>query len=475
MSILLRSIKLLKRLKLRLYILCFSLVFFAGYSQAYRPCDQLDSLEFQELCDRFLADQDSSGSSLENHYFSTAKILRNNTGLEGLATADDSGAIFVMAQDIIVNLSHQMIISKPIALLGNPNNPPRLEFHFVPWLKKKAAAVLVTRDASRFFVWGINWVAASGGPTRLLNLYQFMGEAWITHCTFHNTAPERSFENFVVSYPLWPDAKVTFSNNRCYTNRLQRYCFSIISFENENSTVNIVNNQWLSSDNDTDPEQGYGVISLINISRAKIIGNKQVSKNSKATIKVAFIGYDTTASDVDITIQDNTAHPDSSLKENRIMLVNAITANGFRLCPAPSGCFNILYNHGYLTCKSGNLDELPGLTINTEEQGDLPDSGSAPETSQVLLLPHGRVMSYRRNHQKVPYCSPSVGCPITSSSVPGSSSGTFSIDLAATTMTASYTPLPTPPSSPEVPNPDEGGGLSPTQTSLLIVGAVIPA
>ncbi|MGI9277697.1 MAG: hypothetical protein ACR2PT_22975, partial [Endozoicomonas sp.] len=42
-------------------------------------------------------------------------------------------------------------------------------------------------------------------------------------------------------------------------------------------------------------------------------------------------------------------------------------------------------------------------------------------------------------------------------------------------MTASYTPLPTPPSSPEVPNPDEGGGLSPTQTSLLIVGAVIPA
>ncbi|MGI9273372.1 MAG: hypothetical protein ACR2PT_00755 [Endozoicomonas sp.] len=487
MSILLSNNLPIKRLKPCLYFLLFLSVLVAYSSQATPPCDQLDSPRLQEQCNRFLHDTDSSGSSLENHYFSKAKALYNSTDLmEGLKTADDSGVIWVLGQDILVHSNRELGISKPIALLGDPDNPPRLEFSFSAGgnrPRRDEQAVSVTSGASRFFAWGISWIAASVGLSTIINVTGYRGEIGITHCTFRSTAPE-ALSTFVDIAALSQEAKATLASNQCYTDQVRYHCFLIFADAHSHPTVSIFNNQWLSSSNDTYPEKDSGVVFLANVKHGKIIGNRQVSTNSRANIKVTFVRLIEGIPAINITIQNNTAHSDSASGVRQIELINAIGTSGNAIdCIMLTGSCNISDNHGYFICKQGNLDEFPELDISIQE-GDQPGSipSPSPVTTQVLRILHGRVSSLQHSHQKVPFCLPSVICPTASSGVTDSLSDTDTSipDLATLTIamitTASDSPVPSPTSPPEVPNADESDWLSPgSKVALMIAGCVFPA
>ena len=162
------------------------------------PCDQLERQDYQEICARFLADIESSGG----HTFSIADTASGFDEFKSKLEDDKNyaGLILLLTDDIEIVCKPTLDVAPRgiVAILGNPDNPARINFTG----KKGETPIYLAPDPKTgatvkpqaFYCWGVKWVL--NDLLRLvIFVFQHYGHVHITHSIFGYTTPIKKTYN----------------------------------------------------------------------------------------------------------------------------------------------------------------------------------------------------------------------------------------------------------------------------------------
>lgn len=452
------------------------------------PCDQFDQDDNRKLCALFLSDPENAGA----RSFTMAEAVDNFDDFKARLEQpeNDKGLILLLTYDIdILNSPGGPIIPRgQVALIGNPNDPPRInisghksEIEIIMLAQPVEAGAVIRPQV--FYCWGIEWIL-TGIFTHVIGTSFGYGSLRITHSKFGYTLPVKNRElpeaylellleeipgatiknsiliahNRIINMPgdhLGPYGTAFDIHVVCYHMRPSgQPSFACNSL----GAVEIRDNLWekpLSAEDtshppspDTshrpssyDPYPYRAAILMLNIGRVIVSGNRAADPD--VTLSVVFQypftyegGKEAVVKNMDIQLMNNVVHPGMNIT-NRQFYFNGLADDGEDKPLA--GSVRMVCNPEFDVIRLGSFahNEKYNLSI-FQANDDCRIHSSTTSTAQIPTTPIYSLLTTMASVTAAPY--PSV--TVTSSGLPPSLLSTVIPSITSVLLSASSSPSP---------------------------------